>query len=185
MRYFDKIQTALVGEDLVAKAKAFARNVTHTIGTPGRGYEDTAQTNLLKIEYDNYVSKIGEEAVRITFERYGARVEGPDYQIYLGKQKSWAADLLVDGVALAVKTQTAAAAKMFELSWTFQAGERRRDPILQQPEAWVCFVEFNEEKFECRVFPPQQIKELQFNEPKLIRLKGQKKVVYAKSLRVL
>ncbi|MDP1714786.1 MAG: hypothetical protein Q8L41_08575 [Anaerolineales bacterium] len=182
MRYFVKVQTVVIDAGLVVKAKSFAKQVTPTIGSPGGGYRDTNQFNLQKIEKDHFVSKIGEEAVRIVFEQLGRRVQGPDYQIYKEKQKSWDSDLYIDGRGLAVKTQAASLAKKFGLSWTFQAGIYRKDPILNNLDAWVCFVEFNETTRQCGVYPPYQIKELTFGEPKLDRLKGGKKVVYAESL---
>ena len=185
MRYFKTIQTLIIDAPLADKARTFARQVTPTIGSPGGGYKDTNQFDLQKIENDHFISKMGEEAVRIVFEKFGRQVKGPDYQIYNGKQKSWDSDLYVDGLGLAVKTQSIALAKKFGLSWTFQLGTLRRDPILANPEAWVCLVEFNESNRKCRVFPPYQIKELTFGEPKLEKLKGSKKVVYAKDLPIL
>ncbi len=185
MRYFIKIQTVAIDAGLVIKAKSFAKQVTPTIGSPGSGYRDTNQFNLQKIENDHFVSKIGEEAVRIVFEQFGRQVQGPDYQIYAGKQKSWDSDLYIDDLGLAVKTQATSLAKKFGLSWTFQAGTNRKDPILNNLGAWVCFVEFNETTRHCRVYPPYQIKELTFGEPKLDKLKGSKKVVYAESLPAL
>jgi hypothetical protein len=185
MRYFLTIQTFTMEASLLAKAQSFAKQVTPTVGAEGRGYRDTNQLDLKKIEQDHFTSKVGEEAVKLAFEKAGRTVRGPDYQIYAGKQKSWDSDLYIDGVALAVKTQTTALAKKFGLSWTFQAGAARRDPILDHAEAWVCFVEFNELTRKCRVFPPYQIKELTFSEPKLEKLKGSKKVVYAQGLPIL
>ena len=182
MRHFVEVQTVVTGGDLVVKAKNFAKQVTPTIGSRGSGYQDTHQVNLQKIENDHFVSKMGEEAVRIVFEKIGRQVKGPDYQIYAGKQKSWDSDLYIDGLGLAVKTQATSLAKKFGLSWTFQAGANRKDPILNHLDAWVCFVEFNETTLQCRVYPPYQIKELTFGEPKLEKLKGSKKVVYADSL---
>jgi hypothetical protein len=184
MRYFVNVQTIIIETNLIVKAKNFAKQVVPTVGSPGSGYRDTNQFNLQKIENDHYVSKIGEEAVRIAFEQCRRQVRGPDYQIYQGKQKSWSSDLYIDDFELAVKTQTTSLAKKFGLSWTFQAGTYRRDPILNNLDAWVCFVEFNEMTRQCRVYPPYQIKELTFGEPKLDRLKGSKKVVYAESLPV-
>jgi hypothetical protein len=182
MRYFVNVQTIAIDTTLTAKAQEFAKQVTPTVGSSGSGYRDTNQFNLQKIENDHFVSKIGEEAVRIAFEQYNRQVQGPDYQIYEGKQKSWDSDLYIDGLGLAVKTQSASLAKKFGLSWTFQAGAYRKDPILNNLNAWVCFVEFNEITRQCRVYPPYQIKELTFGEPKLEKLRGSKKVVYAESL---
>jgi hypothetical protein len=185
MRYFVNIQTIAIDTGLAVKAKNFAQQVTPTIGSSGNGYRDTNQFNLQKIENDHFISKIGEEAVRITFEQCNRKVQGLDYQIYAGKQKSWDSDLYIDGLGLAVKTQATSLARKFGLSWTFQSGIYRKDPILNNLGAWVCFVEFNEATHQCRVYPPYQIKELTFGEPKLDKLKGSKKVVYADSLPVL
>ncbi len=179
MRFFNQVLTVSVNAEVIARAKDFSVQVTPTVGTPGRGYKDANQSDLQKIQQDHFVSKVGEEAVKVVFQQLGKKVQGPDYQIYLSKQKSWDSDLYVDGVGLAVKTQTAVAAVRFGLSWTFQAGTYRRDPILTKPESWVCFVEFDERGQQCTVYPPHQIQELAFGEPKLDRLKGSKKVVYA------
>lgn len=185
MRCFNHIVTVPVNASALTRALAFAVQVTPTVGTPGQGYSDANQNDLQKIQHDHWVSKVGEEAVKAVFQQFGKPVNGPDYQVYSGKQKSWDSDLCVDGVGLSVKTQTAAAARRFGLSWTFQAGTHRRDPILQEPEAWVCFVQFDESRHQCAVYPPHQVKELTFGEPQLMRLKGSKKVVYAESLLAL
>jgi hypothetical protein len=182
MLNLNRIVTVRITPDAIQRAKEFAMSVTPTVGMPGRGYTDTHQQNLEKIRHDHFVSKVGEEAVKAVCLHLGLQVQGPDYQIYVGHQKSWSADLYIDGVGLAVKTQTATAAQNFGLSWTFQAGAYRYDPILNQPEAWVCFVEFDEQNQSCVVCPPHQIKDLTFGEPKLARLQGSKKVVYATRL---
>ena len=182
VHHFDQIMSILVTREIISKAAHFAAQVTPTVGTPGKGYRDAAQHNLQKIHHDHFISKVGEEAVKTVFESFGRVVRGPDYRVYRGKAKSWASDLLVNGVGLAVKTQTAKNAARYGLSWTFQAGERRYDPILRQPDAWVCFVEYNEVRQRCVVYPPYQIRALTFGEPKLERLKTSKKVLYAASL---
>lgn len=181
MRYFQEIQTVRVPPILVAKAASFANQVTPTVGTPGQGYADSHQQRQDKITFDHLISKVGEEAVRMVFKQMGRQVLGPDYQVYQCMQKSWDADLYIDSVGLAVKTQSSSAAQKFGLSWTFQAGASRYDPILNRPEAWVCFVECNQTNYECYVYPPLQIKTLSFQLPKLDRLKTSKRVVYAHS----
>lgn len=181
MRYFHTIQTVEVDRTLVAKAKLFARAVTPTVGY-GSGYADSNQHNLKKIENDHFISKVGEEAVRIIFERFGGRVCGPDYQIYQGRAKSWDFDLYVDAIGIAVKTQSRSSSIRFGTSWMFQASQHRKDPILNASNAWICFVEVDEISFQGKVYPPYQIKQLTFEEPKLIKLRSSKKVVYAASL---
>jgi hypothetical protein len=174
--YFETIQEVRLSSSLISRAKRFAKDVTATTN-----YKDSRQSNIAKIEQDHFSSKLGEEAVKLAFEKFVKTVKGPDYTIYKSKQKSWEADLFVEGVPLAVKTQSAEAAKRYGLSWTFQAGTVRRDPILEKPEAWVCFVELVAVS-SAKVYPPYQIKDLKFREPKLEKLKGSKLVVYAEEL---
>ena len=122
MRYFVTVQTVVLFPELIAKARDFAKLVTPTIGSPGNGYRDTNQLDLKKIENDHFVSKGGEEAVRIVFEKLGRQVKGPDYRIYEGKQKSWDSDLYVDGLGLAVKTQSVALSKKSVCPGPFNQG---------------------------------------------------------------
>jgi hypothetical protein len=183
LRYFTEPQRVTLSLDVARKAALFASRVIATVD-----YSDSSQTRRDKIHADHRVSKIGEEAVRTVFLKYTSSVSEPDYRIYGGKRKSWSPDLVIDGLAVAVKTQTRSAGKRYGLSWTFQSSAARRDPILGRGTAWVCFVEFNDleaSNVECTVFPPCQIHELAFAEPQLLHLKGKKKVVYATYLRAL
>lgn len=176
MKYFKTpIEITLAKSDL-AQANCFADGVINTVN-----YSDSNQSNKTKIRDDHFISKLGEAAVRKAFEQYGSRVQGPDYNIYEGKQKSWDDDLYINDVGLAVKTQRCSAAQRFGLSWTFQKSSFRTDPILQKPEAWVCFVAYNDlsEAPACTVFPPFQIKQLPFKSPKLAHLANKKVAVYA------
>ena len=176
MRDFNQPQIIQIPPALIAKARTFAAQVIGTVN-----YRDSNQTNRQKIQNDHFVSKLGEEAVRLVFEKIDRIVKGPDYQIYQGKNKSWDEDLLVEDVGLAVKTQKKSAALRYGLSWTFQSSGYRTDPILKSPYAWVCFVECDDTRdYECKVWPPFQIKDLTFRDPKLPHLKGKKQVVYAK-----
>lgn len=175
MNTFAKSKTISLPPAVIAKAAAFAEKVVKTVN-----YRDSNQDNHQKIRDDHFISKLGEEAVRSIFEALGARVEGPDYEIYEGKSKSWAHDLSIDDEAVAVKTQKTSAARKYGLSWTFQQSGFRNDPVLGNPEAWICFVECDDRaQFRCTVFPPRQVKNLIFREPKLPHLQGKKKVVYA------
>ena len=176
MKYFSKKQSVRLEQADIEKAKQFAENVIETVD-----YRDSNQFNKEKIFEDHFVSKLGEEAVKKIFENLGKQVQGPDYAIYLQKQKSWDADLKVDGVELAVKTQKKSAAQRYGLSWTFQSSSFRKDPILNNPENWICFVECNDLdlSYFCTVYPPCQMKELTLKDPKLDYLKGKKLVAYA------
>ena len=177
MKFYSTIQEVNLDTAIIEQARKFANDVVTTID-----YSDSNQTSLEKIRLDHFVSKLGEEAAAFVLSNYTS-VIGPDYTIYEAKQKNWEHDLLVNDTGLAVKTQTRSAAVKYTLSWTFQSGEKRKDIILQQPEAWVVFVECNDlSHYSCYVYPPFQMKELVLGEPKLPYLKKHKKVVYAATL---
>lgn len=179
MPTFRTPQTVQLSAEAVARAKAFADAVTSTVD-----YRDSNQTQIKKIRDDHFVSKLGEEAVRSVFEARRCNVVGPDYAIYEGRQKSWVADLSINGLDVAVKTQRRSAAKRYGLSWTFQDSPKRRDPILETPEAWVSLVVFEDtgSGFECIVYPLLKVRKLVFDAPLLPHLAGKKKVVYLEKL---
>ncbi len=179
MPTFRTAQIIQLSPEAVSRAQAFADAVTDTVN-----YRDSNQTQKRKIRDDHFVSKLGEEAVRFVFESRKCAVEGPDYSIYSGKQKSWASDLKINSLDVAVKTQRRSAAKRYGLSWTFQDSPRRRDPILDLPDAWVSFVVYEDEKagFECIVYPLRKVKQLIFEAPRLSKLAGKKQTVYLETL---
>ena len=182
MSTFRTPQKVYLPSEAVARAETFADAVVNTVN-----YRDSNQTELKKIRDDHFVSKLGEEAVRTVFEARKCVVKGPDYSIYTGKQKSWAADLQVNDLDVAVKTQRRSAAKRYGLSWTFQDSPQRHDPILEMPEAWVAFVVYEDSGsgFECIVYPLVKVKKLVFDPPRLAHLAGKKKVVYLEKLEKL
>lgn len=179
MRFFKKAKKVHIPKKIIQKATAFSWQVIGTVN-----YSDSNQHNWKKIRQDHFISKLGEEAVCAVFEQYAEYVSQPDYHIYQRLKKSWEADLQVNGTNLAVKTQCRTQARKYGLSWTFQNAPARKDPILRQPNYWICFVECNDvgrsPSFDCIVFPPMQVRELWFRDPILPQLKGKKKVVYAK-----
>lgn len=179
MPTFRTAQTIHLSPKAVNRAKSFAEDVTETVN-----YTDSDQMLKRKISDDHFVSKLGEEAARTVFEVRGCSVEGPDYSIYSGAQKSWAADLKINDLEVAVKTQRRSAAKRYGLSWTFQDSPSRRDPILSMPEAWVCLVVYEDLKpgYECVVYPLRKIKQLIFEAPRLQKLVGKKQAVYLETL---
>ncbi len=179
MPTFRTPQILQIPDETRERAFAFAKRVTETVN-----YHDSNQTVLEKIRDDHFVSKLGEEAVRILFQSRECLVEGPDYDVYEAKRKSWAADLRVNDLDVAVKTQRRSAANRYGLSWTFQDSPERRDPILDMPDAWVCLVVFEDlkEKTECVVYPLRKIKQLIFEAPRLGRLEGKKQAVYLETL---
>src|SRR5215211_4905895 len=144
MATFRTPQTVQLPPEAIARASAFADTVIDTVN-----YRDSNQSRRQKIRDDHFVSKIGEEAVHLVFEARNCVVEGPDYSIYEGKQKSWIADLEINALKVAVKTQRRSTANRYGLSWTFQDSPKRRDPILSMPDAWVCLVVYEDLKPGC------------------------------------
>jgi len=172
---FNKAVKVAITSTEIKRAKKFAEAVISTVN-----YSDSNQRNNAKIQDDHFVSKLGEEAVRILYEQANFQVKGPDYVIYEGKKKSWEEDLYIDDIGMAVKTQKRSSANHYGLSWTFQCSEKRRDPVLKDPLAWVCFVVFEDIGSQnCLVYPAKQIGALKFRPPKLKYLIGKKQVVYA------
>ena len=181
MPTFKEPQIIHLSSEAAERATAFASAVVSTVN-----YRDSDQTIRHKIQDDHFVSKLGEEAVRLVFEQRDCTVAGPDYEIYSGKRKSWDADLKINDLDVAVKTQRRSAAKRYGLSWTFQDSPERRDPILDMPEAWVCLVVFEDLKdgYECVVYPLRKIKQLIFEAPRLGRLVEKKQAVYLETLQI-
>ena len=179
MPTFRTPQAVHIPSDIVTHANAFADTVTSTVN-----YRDSNQSAKEKIRDDHFVSKLGEEAVRLVFEARKCKVEGPDYNVYSGKGKSWEADLKVNALDVAVKTQRRSAANRYGLSWTFQDSPERCDPILDLSEAWVCLVVYEDLKdgYECVVYPLRKIKQLIFEAPRLRKLVGKKQAVYLETL---
>lgn len=179
MSTFRTPQILHVPPEFVARARSFADAVIETVN-----YRDSNQNKTKKIRDDHFVSKLGEEAVRLVFEMRQCAVIGPDYEVYSSRQKSWSADLRINALDVAVKTQRRSAANRYDLSWTFQDSPRRRDPILSMPEAWVCLVVYEDLKpdHECVVYPLRKIKQLIFEAPRLGRLAGKKQAVYLETL---
>ncbi len=176
LRFFEKPYLFKPTPTVFEKIKLFTDQVIGTVD-----YQDSKQFNRIKVWNDYFIGKIGEEAVYAAFHQFTDNVTKPDYNIYYGRNKNWNADLKVNGIDLSVKTQSKSSANKYGLSWTFQCGKYRRDIILDDLSAWVCFVNCNDtdDYYECVVYPPLQIKEIVFGEPKLARLRGEKKVVYA------
>lgn len=179
MSTFHTPQTILIPQNIEQQALEFAIAVTKTVN-----YKDSNQSIQEKIRDDHFVSKLGEEAVRILFQSRNCLVDGPDYGVYEARRKSWAADLKINGLEVAVKTQRRSAANRYGLSWTFQDSPERHDPILDMADAWVCLVVFEDlkEETECLVYPLRKIRQLVFEPPRLSKLAGKKQSVYLETL---
>lgn len=179
MPTFKTPQVIQIPADAKKRASDFAKSVIATVN-----YKDSNQSIQNKIQDDHFVSKLGEEAVRILFESRECSVTGPDYSVYEAKRKSWAADLKVNGLDVTVKTQRPSAGNRYDVSWTFQDSPERHDPILDEPDAWMCLVVYEDlqDAVEYLVYPLRKIKQLIFEPPRLAKLVGKKQAVYLETL---
>lgn len=100
------------------------------------------------------------------------------------KRKSWAADMKLNDIEVAVKDQKRSAARRFRLSWTFQDAPERRDPILDLPKALAGLVVFKvlKEGAECLVYPLRKIKQLIFEAPRPAKPVGKEQAAYLETL---
>jgi len=162
---------SLSEEDRI-KCYDFAKEVVKTTN-----YSDTNQNNINKIKFDHYISKLGEVAVYNILKRKFTTIEEPDFTIYNQYGKSFDSDLYIDTIGYAVKSQSAGQGEKYGISWVFQ-NYPRHDPILEKLDSWVFFCTIKSDEKTARIYPPCQIKNIIFEEPKLDYLKGKKKVVY-------
>lgn len=153
-------------------AMQYAEGVVKTVD-----YSRRNQVDKQKIVEDHFVGKLGEAAVEFVLQTMGIEVGAPDYEIYESRRKSWDSDLFIGDLGIAVKTQKLTTAYRFGLSWTFHF----EDPILQQPEAIVYYVVYNDQIGNwLTVFPGKKIKDTVFGSPAKDILKNVKRVVYGK-----
>jgi hypothetical protein len=90
-------------------------------------YAKRGQTNPDKIKRDIVTGKMGELGVHRAFKDEGYITSEPDFAIYKGRGKSFAADLMLaigdePIQQIHVKTQSADSMKRYGLSWIFQYG---------------------------------------------------------------
>lgn len=112
----DKTTLTLTPE-MIAKASEFAKN---SVATNADRYAGRNQFNVLKIEKDIMIGKLGEETVYQLLSPKFPDLENPDYQIYAPGDKSWSPDLLGKNYKLAVKSQDIMQSYSYGESFVFQ-----------------------------------------------------------------
>lgn len=155
---------------IIVKAQKFAEDVVKTID-----YTDRKQPNREKVRFDYFIGKVGEEGVYAAFSQMGIQIysqdrntltltPGPDYAIYPKKRKTFGHSLFIKYndkyIEISVHTQAISQAIKYGTGWTFQI----QDPILNNPEAWVVFVECDDTRtktYDCIIHQPYQIKDLE------------------------
>lgn len=134
-------------------------------------YAKRNQSNLSKIQQDIVVGKIGEWAV---MQYLGEGCSEPDFEIYIGKKKSFDADLVHNGVNVHVKSQSEKSAKLYGHSWLFQ----KRDPLYRKPNPTDLIVGVFVGDTHARIVMYGNVGELKFGEPKVHQLRGNKVAIY-------
>lgn len=172
-----------LSDEIIDKCENFAEKTMENFKD---NYNDRNQSVYDKIKQDFFIGKIGESCVVIAYERLGIEVfntkgeKGANYNV---ESYVWGRnDLIINSVRHRVKSQTTSQAKRYGLSWTFNLDPR--DPILDNPEGNVIFVEVDDiyRNLGCDIYPPYKIKELKFTEPKREALLGKKTIVLAENI---
>ena len=131
--------------------------------------------------------KIAEWACTLFFTDKPCTISDPDMKIYDKYQKSFDADLTVDGLDLHVKSQSTESAKRFGTSWMFQYNGRgggHRDPLLGYANGLVafCVVDFKKKQVTLEgVCEFAKIRE-KLREPVKASLKNTKRCIYLEDL---
>ncbi len=170
-------------DKIIKKCENFAEKTMENFKD---NYNDRNQSIHDKIKQDFFIGKIGESCVVTAYERLGIEVfntkgeKGANYDI--GSNAWGRNDLIINSTRYRVKSQPTSQAKRYGLSWTFNLNPR--DPILDNPEGNVIFVEVDDiyRNLGCDIYPPYKIKELKFTEPKREALLGKKTIVLAENI---
>lgn len=106
------------------------------------------QFNKAAMVHQTTTGKLAEWAVTLFFTDKENTISDPDMQIYSAFNKSFDADLQLDGYDLHVKSQSKESAERFGTSWMFQysgRGSGHKDPLLRLADGLVafCVVDFN------------------------------------------
>lgn len=94
-------------------------------------YRSRGQASIDKIVSDILVGKLGECAVYIHKKSLGVKCSKPDFTIFHGRGKSYAADLRVGEKLLHVKTQSKRSADLYSISWILQCKDNDQDKLFR------------------------------------------------------
>lgn len=177
-----KIKKVELSEDCFCEAIDF---VEKTMLAYDDEYVKRSQHNRDKVRADFFVGLQGVIHVIYLSQKLGMTVKNihgesrPNYDIgaFWGKN-----ELLIDGIKYRVKSQSMTQSKIYGVSWTFNLNPR--DPILDNPDANVIFVEIDNlyRRYEADIYPPYKIKDLKFTDPMREELLGKKTIVLEENL---
>lgn len=92
------------------------------IDTSINHYKKRKQGNRDKIIQDIVTGKLGELAAHRLLKRHGIHAKEPDFNIYIGRKKSFDADITWKGNNFHCKSQTEESANKYGTSWILQYG---------------------------------------------------------------
>ena len=145
------------------------------------------QFNEKAMIHQTTTGKIAEWAVTLFFTDKPCTISDPDMEIYSKYQKSFDADLKIDGFDLHVKSQSTESAKRFGTSWMFQYAGRgggHRDPLLTYDNGLVafCVVDFKEKAVRLEGICEFGVIREKLREPVKESLKNTKRCIYLEDL---
>jgi hypothetical protein len=136
-------------------------------------YASRNQTNENKVRADIYLGKLAEYAVFNYLISKGRKCSAPDITIYEAKQKSYDADLYVNGQS-PLHVKSCIQAQGYGNSWVFQPN----DPLVLSPsedETIALVVATSDAVFDCYIVKALDVIEM-YRAPRKIELN--KKVLY-------
>ena len=145
------------------------------------------QTNKSAILSQTTVGKIAEWAVTFFYSDKGYQMSAPDMKIYAAPNKSFDADLLMNGTPLHVKSQSIDSANRYGTSWTFQYGGKgtgHKDPLINRVDENValCVVDMKQHMVIIHGIFNFKVLRKKLKEPKLDYLKKTKRCIYLTDL---
>lgn len=151
-------------------------------------YRSRGQASIDKIVSDILVGKTGEVAVYLHKKSLGVKCSKPDFNIYHGRAKSYAADLQSEGKLLHIKTQSQRSAKLYGISFILQCKDGDKDKLFkhrtERDMAVLCVMK---DDSTVTILTEVSINYLFDNnlieEPKLKFFIGTKKAIYFESVK--
>ncbi|HLD91141.1 MAG TPA: hypothetical protein VI911_09030 [Patescibacteria group bacterium] len=161
----------IVNKDTINLCKQFALD---SVESSLDEYSKRNQSNKELIIQQIFEGKVAEFAVYQYYKDRQLDCTLPDISIYTKRKKSFSSDLQVGMYHIHVKSQNLSSQRRYGKSWLFQA----KDPLFKKATEYdicvFCTVDENVVTIELK----DQFVNLTFSEPKLDKLKGNKKAFY-------
>ena len=142
-------------------------------------YAYRGEKNTNKMVEDIIIGKMGEVGVYTYLKDKGYDVNKPDFEIYKGRRKSYAADIISDcGIMVHVKSQSVLSRKRYGSSWLFQMN----DSLITLPHASeyviLAAVEGRDVEILASLSAGDMVEYEVYEEPKVPRYRHTKRAIY-------